>query len=197
MSFVPFILGLFCTPDAVNITEKTPNQLSQPWAYCEAYRFISGIDEMALPCEMGLYFDFKNRGNGFPTGCPGLSNFDGTNWQSWSSIKWVKADPQCPLQSLAEPGTDQSTSFYMRQYALDQNLWLKDFSAAYDKMMANGYGVNALTLGVDQSKGHYNYSLMYFSIDIVQAFSALTRGRRTRASANVGKRERWTTVSSM
>ena len=63
--------GLFCTPDSVNITEKTPGQLCQTWAYCEAFRFISGIDEMALPCEMGLYFDFKNAGNGFPTGCPG------------------------------------------------------------------------------------------------------------------------------
>ena len=44
--------GLFCTPDAKNRTEKTLEQLHQKGAYCEAFRFISGIDEMALPCEI-------------------------------------------------------------------------------------------------------------------------------------------------
>ena len=48
--------------------------------------FISGIDEMALPCEMGLYFEFQNRGNGYPTGCPGFVDFDGSNNPSWSAI---------------------------------------------------------------------------------------------------------------
>ena len=31
---------------------------------------------MALSCEIGLYFQFEVK-NGFPTGCPGLENFDG------------------------------------------------------------------------------------------------------------------------
>ena len=39
---------------------------------CEAYRFISGVDEMALSCEMGLYYDFKVTEDGIPYGCPGF-----------------------------------------------------------------------------------------------------------------------------
>merc|ERR1719232_1724602 len=137
--------GNFCVPDSVNMTMKTPTQLAQPWKYCEAYRFISGIDEMALPCEMGLYFEFQNRGNGFPTGCPGFANFDGTNWQTWSSINWVKADPQCNLQSLSLPASDNSTSWYMREYAVNQDRFIRDFVAVFDKMLSNGY--NSLSAG--------------------------------------------------
>ena len=39
------------------------------------YRFISGLDEMALPCEMGLYFDFNVTADGTPSGCPGFEKF--------------------------------------------------------------------------------------------------------------------------
>ena len=42
---------------------------------CESYRFISGLDEMALPSEMGLYFDFEVTEDGIPYGCPGLEKF--------------------------------------------------------------------------------------------------------------------------
>ncbi len=31
---------------------------------------------MALPCEMGLYFDFDVTEDGIPYGCPGLEVFD-------------------------------------------------------------------------------------------------------------------------
>ena len=79
--------GNFCVPDSLNRTEKSPAQLSRPWEFCESYRFISGIDEMALPCEMGLYFEFQNRGNGFPTGCPGFVDFDGTKKPRTSAIE--------------------------------------------------------------------------------------------------------------
>ena len=96
--------GLFCTPDAKNRTEKTPQQLSQ-LSYCEAYRFISGIDEMALPCEMGLYFDFQNK-DGFPTGCPGFAEFDGSQteyWRTWSNLPSGKAGYlACKYQCKAE-----------------------------------------------------------------------------------------------
>ena len=62
--------GLFCTPDALNLTDKTPDQFNHAGENCETFHFISGIDEMALTCEMGLYFEFQNN-NSFPTGCPG------------------------------------------------------------------------------------------------------------------------------
>ena len=54
----------------MNLTEKTPDQFNYGWENCETFRLISGIDETALTCEMGLYFEFQNN-DGFPTGCPG------------------------------------------------------------------------------------------------------------------------------
>ena len=35
---------------------------------------------MALPCEIGLYFDFDVTDDGVPYGCPGLDNFNPTTW---------------------------------------------------------------------------------------------------------------------
>ena len=130
--------GLFCTPDAQNLTDKLPNQFNHGWENCETFKFISGIDEMALTCEMGLYFDFQNK-DGYPTGCPGFEEFDG-NHGTWSAIDGKKGDPECPLQTLAFPETDHSTSWYMKEYAANQGHWLGDFVNVFDKMMANGYG---------------------------------------------------------
>ena len=60
--------GMFCKPDALNMTEKTPRQLKQG---CERFRFISGIDETAGNYEIGLWLKFKSI-DGFPTGCEGF-----------------------------------------------------------------------------------------------------------------------------
>ena len=78
---------MFCKPDALNMTEKTPKQLKQG---CERFRFISGIDETAGNYEIGLWFKFKSI-DGFPTGCKGFnwkegatsgqSSIEGTAWE--------------------------------------------------------------------------------------------------------------------
>ena len=47
---------------------------------CERYSFISGLDEMALPSEIGLYFDFNVTNDGIPFGCPGLEKFDSVHF---------------------------------------------------------------------------------------------------------------------
>ena len=49
---------------------------------CEKYIFVSGLDEVALPCEIGLYFDFNVTDDGIPYGCPGLDNFNPTMWNT-------------------------------------------------------------------------------------------------------------------
>ena len=41
---------------------------------------------MALPCEIGLYFDFNVTDDGIPYGCPGLDNFNPAMWNI-SNIK--------------------------------------------------------------------------------------------------------------
>ena len=63
----------------------------------------------------------------------------------------TKADPQCELQQLAEPAGAQPTSWYMQEYARDQQRWLADFTAALDKMQSNGYPAG-LAEGPDQSR---------------------------------------------
>ena len=68
----------------------------------------------------------------------GFAEFDG-NHGSWSEINGSRADPQCNLTELALPETDNSTSWYMREYAVNQDRWIKDFVDVFDKMMANGY----------------------------------------------------------
>ena len=66
-----------------SLDEKT---LGEQDRGCEKWRFVMGVDEMAFPAEMGLYFDF-NQTDGFPTGCPGFERFHGqSGGSSWSSI---------------------------------------------------------------------------------------------------------------
>ena len=126
---------------------------------CEKFRFVSGIDETALSCEMGLYFEFGTDYNGYPTGCPGfdVTPFDGnatTYDEKWSNVpSGIKADPQCPKQMLAVPETAQPTHWYMETYAREQELWFRDFQSVLDKMMINGYPEVELWPIVDQWTG--------------------------------------------
>ena len=146
--------GQFCNADEKNMTQKTPSELNYFSTSCEYFRIIPSLDEMGLNCEMGLYFDFKNSGNGFPRGCPGLETFDGKqtdNSRTWSEIDGVKAAAGCGLASYKLPATDQSTSWYMREYAVNQERFLTDFVAVFDKMLSNGY--TDLPLGEDQWTG--------------------------------------------
>ena len=64
--------GNFCNADSVDIsTDSDVN-----FGGCERYRLITGLDETALPCEIGLYFDFNVTTDGIPTGCPGFEIFN-------------------------------------------------------------------------------------------------------------------------
>ena len=72
--------GQFCSADAQTFNQSSPRQLNSG---CEKFRFISGVDEMALSCEMGLYFQFEVK-DGFPTGCPGFATFDGKRGKSYA-----------------------------------------------------------------------------------------------------------------
>merc|ERR1719232_1317041 len=149
--------GQFCKADTKRMEEKTISELNRG---CEAFRIIRALDEMALPCEMGLYLDFKSQEDGYPRGCPGLDGtgigwiFDGTqtgHLKTWSEIDGAKADPGCQHQHLSVPASDNSTSWYMREYAVNQDRFIRDFAAAFDKMLSNGY--TGLSDGWDQNTG--------------------------------------------
>merc|ERR1719464_2547583 len=49
------------------------------------WKFVVGIDETMLPCEIGLYLDFNVNESGLPSGCPGFENFNPEGWGEWLS----------------------------------------------------------------------------------------------------------------
>jgi len=162
--------GHFCRPNKIPYEER---DLAAQDKGCERWRFVMGVDEMALPAEMGLYFDF-NQTDGFPTGCPGFENFHGKEGSRvWSSSGWARSDPGCDKQMLAIPPTDKPTSWYMEEYARNQDRWILDFTDVLDKMMVNGYTKDQLVegtypyLGVSCSprKQHIHYSQCWVESD--------------------------------
>ena len=50
----------------------------------------------------------------------------------------LSQDPACPLQTLSFPASAPPTSWYMKHYAANQEDWIGDFAAAFNKMMSNG-----------------------------------------------------------
>ena len=62
------------------------------------YRFISGLDEMALPCEMGLYFDFNVTADGTPSGCPGFEKFSKDHYNTSMILLILVHEWLCSVQ---------------------------------------------------------------------------------------------------
>ena len=134
--------------------------LFQENAGCERFRLISGIDESALSCEMGLYFKFNVTEDGVPYGCPGFDMFKPEYWASpngkfyerWSRVPksddidtsnynwkdYKTSDPLCELNDFRDDG-DKPLHKIFEDYANDQNRWVKDFMPTLEKMLANGY----------------------------------------------------------
>ena len=108
---------------------------------CEQWRFVPGIDETALPCEMGLYKQFSVDEDGYPYGCPGLEYFnrkvlggpamsDMKYSATWSKTNRNGPNPAgCPLTNLAG---------VYEEYADDSNKFVGDFVPALEKMLSNG-----------------------------------------------------------
>ena len=128
---------------------------------CEKFSFISGLDEMALQSEIGLYFDFNVTDDGIPFGCPGFEVFDGAHFNISYNLMWTtlpkqnnpnqryKSDPQCGPNTLEYPSGSTPLYKIFEDYAANQQNWLNDFVPSLEKMLSNGY--NSLTLGPDQA----------------------------------------------
>eukprot|EP00931_Biecheleriopsis_adriatica_P087183 TRINITY_DN6168_c0_g1_i1.p1 TRINITY_DN6168_c0_g1~~TRINITY_DN6168_c0_g1_i1.p1 ORF type:complete len:703 (+),score=83.65 TRINITY_DN6168_c0_g1_i1:56-2110(+) len=148
--------GALCRPDGgrANGSDATSSD-DDVNGGCEAYRFIPGHDEMALPAEMGLYYDFNVDQNMIPYGCPGFENFNIDIWKkdwryTWSTIDGVKAEPGCPKNSLESPSGSTPLYEIFEEYADDPASWIRDFAPALEKMLTNGYMHNDLSTGPDQ-----------------------------------------------
>eukprot|EP00408_Alexandrium_pacificum_P017718 CAMPEP_0171189598 /NCGR_PEP_ID=MMETSP0790-20130122/18428_1 /TAXON_ID=2925 /ORGANISM="Alexandrium catenella, Strain OF101" /LENGTH=694 /DNA_ID=CAMNT_0011654713 /DNA_START=38 /DNA_END=2123 /DNA_ORIENTATION=+ len=149
--------GALCRPDAGRANGSDAASADDDInGGCERYRFISGLDEMALSAEMGLYYDFQLDANSTPAGCPGLHDFDYDHWKTehrghtWSNRNGVRAEPGCPKNMRANP--PESTPVYqiVEEYADSQAAWIRDFVPAYEKMLANGYAATDLAAGPDR-----------------------------------------------
>jgi len=136
----------FCRPDNNrNISSLISDDDNVNWG-CEYYRFIVGLDEMVLSAEMGLYKKFDVVNN-TPTGCVGLEDFTLEKFKehdrfTWPLINGVKAEPQCPFQDLAEPAGSEPLHTIFEEFADNQDNWVRDFKAVFEKMLSNGYGSN-------------------------------------------------------
>ena len=122
---------------------------------CERYRLISGADEIAMTCEMGLYREFE-MDDGIIHGCPGLEHFNESMSAPvvhdvvWSHLPEVgRAEPLCPKQRLAEPPGDTPLYQIMEEYASNQTTWISDYITTHEKMVQNGYAAGSLTLAPD------------------------------------------------
>lgn len=118
------------------------------------WKFVMGLDETALPCEMGLYVDFQVDPNGIPSGCPGFENFNMEKWggirdtdagglknyhYTWTRIDGKVAEPKCPFQKLAEPTGSKPLHQIVEEFADNATIWLETFIPTFEKMLANGY----------------------------------------------------------
>lgn len=148
--------GHFCKPDADTVEDD--NKVN---GGCEKYRFISGLDETALSCEIGMYFDFEVTDDGIPYGCPGFAKFNTSTWKTGDHLstwslgpkpgkpgRFEKHDPNCPLNMLAEPPGSTPVSAVFKEYAEDQDQWFDEFVPVLEKMLSNGY--DGLASGPDQ-----------------------------------------------
>merc|ERR1719189_2095602 len=160
--------GGYCKADSVSMADDP--DINHDWTHgggCESYRFISGLDEMALPSEIGLYFDFEVTEDGIPYGCPGFEKFNPEHFNisglfTWSSLPkkglsgaanwhWEKADPQCELNTLEYPPGSTPLHQIFEEFSADNQKWVDEFVPALEKMLSNGYNVGAeLVLGPDQ-----------------------------------------------
>jgi len=116
---------------------------------CEAYRFISGVDEMALSCEIGLYYDFNVTEDGIPYGCPGFTDGWINNASRIAGHRWAR--PECPKNMMSVPDGATPLSTVFEEYAADQEKWYLDFVDVLEKMLGNGYDDGSLVSAPDHS----------------------------------------------
>jgi len=117
------------------------------------WRFVNGIDETMLPCEIGLFIDFPVDENGIPYGCEGFEMFNMEHWGGWDPEtgfiknhwnRWTKiggrrVEPLCDPQRLAEPEGDTPLHEIVEHFADRSENWLEVFFPTMEKMLANGY----------------------------------------------------------
>merc|ERR1712018_833341 len=93
----------FCKPDPGRETyHPSAEGDNNVGGGCEMYRFISGVDEMALSCEMGLYYDFNVTDDGIPYGCDGFTEGWVNNDTRIAGHRW--ALPDCPKNMMSTRG---------------------------------------------------------------------------------------------
>ena len=130
---------------------------------CEFWRFIIGLDEMAMSCEVGLYLDFGVR-DGAPTGCNGrLDNFHMGQWTQGKHYGVALPEGSCPRNLMAFPSGSTPSADLIDLYADDQAAWVEDFSVALVAMLANkelqlvdsGYTAQSSSCNIPKEDGEF------------------------------------------
>ena len=132
-----FCQRLYCDPSTDNCNEK---------------RFMS-VSYMNI--DMGLYFKFSSLPSGRPSGCSGLQRNSWLSNDKKSNQKEVKKTVENGRNSDVPHGCllnddDADGTLTMHEvveiYAESNQAFINDFTAAFEKMMDNGYGDSGLNL---------------------------------------------------
>ena len=106
--------------------------------------------EASLPVDTGFYFRFDfDPVTGEPSGA-NCTGFDDPNWKNRVGPKGEEddelpqVDPNCSLEEYAPQG--EKLHEIVEDYAANQQKWFDDFVDALQKMSANGYEEDNLTL---------------------------------------------------
>jgi len=114
-------------------------------------------DEMAMHSDVGLYFKFDTTSYGRQTGCKGFNQHGWENDDLWMTNVHSKFPPPsyrfmhphgCELQDL-DSGDGRPLHAVVEDYAKNQDLWVRDFLIAVEKMQHNGYAEGDLVDGPD------------------------------------------------
>ena len=90
--------------------------------------------ERGLGPDTGFYFKWNIDSDGKPRGCPGFPS----GWKDGHFRHHAWLEPRCPKQD-ADDGTGQELWKTVEDFADDNELWMREFVASFEKMQTNGY----------------------------------------------------------
>ena len=91
-------------------------------------------EERGLGPDTGFYFKWNIDSDGKPRGCPGFPS----GWKDAQFRHHAWLQPKCPKQD-ADDGTGQELWKTVENFADDNELWMSEFVASFEKMQTNGY----------------------------------------------------------
>ena len=101
---------------------------------CDTKECDPFMQRVYLNNDMGLRFKFETDEWGKPIGCKGLNDADCLNHK-----REYSPDHECPLNDDLVDGGALEMHEIVKLYAENNQMWVNEFSAVFEKMLENGY----------------------------------------------------------